>query len=195
MHAHRDVYLKVVEITKEHGSLPPSHFLDYLGHWYGTTQAAAVRRQADTDPRVVSLARLMTEIRDDPTRITRDWFMAHYNDFDQRRGLETWHMRFGGEVGEHVDPANIVLDLETLADTARRVSEFVDRHVAHTDLKPLKISLTFDEVDAAIDGISEMFQKYMLLLTNSQYAFLVPAFQYDWLAIFREPWIKQEGGG
>jgi hypothetical protein len=35
-----------------------------------------------------------------------------------------------------------------------------------------------------------MFQKYTLLLTNSSYAFLVPAFQYDWLAIFREPWIK-----
>jgi hypothetical protein len=61
MHAHRDVYLKVVEITQQHGSLPPSHFFDYLASWYGTTQTAAIRRQADTNPRVVSLARLMTE--------------------------------------------------------------------------------------------------------------------------------------
>jgi hypothetical protein len=93
------------------------------------------------------------------------------------------------------DSDGVEADLETLAATAERVSDHVNRHVAHNDRRPLANPLTFDEVNAAIDGISELFQKYTLLLTNSTYAFLVPAFQYDWLAVFREPWIKEDGDG
>jgi hypothetical protein len=193
MHAHQDMYREVGKIVSDHGSLPASHFFDYLAAWYGTTQAAAVRRQADIDPRVVSLARLLKEIAGDAGRLTREWFLAHYAALDERHGVQGWNERFGGDIGEHLDPKIVEDDLSSLRAAADRVSSYVDKHVAHADQKPLKDPITFEDLNDAIDGISEYFRKYTLLLTQSSWATLVPVPQYDWKAIFREPWIKPEG--
>jgi hypothetical protein len=38
-----------------------------------------------------------------------------------------------------------------------------------------------------------MFKRYVLLLTASSYAQLVPVAQEPWEAIFDEPWIVQGG--
>jgi hypothetical protein len=66
----------------------------------------------------------------------------------------------------------------------------VDKHLAHTDKKPMASPATFAELHSAIGAINLQFEKYVLLLTVSSYSTLVPIPQYDWLAIFREPWIR-----
>jgi hypothetical protein len=48
-----------------------------------------------------------------------------------------------------------------------------------------------DEVDHAIDVIGDIFTRYYSLFTASGMAFLEPAIQHDWLAPFREPWIRR----
>jgi hypothetical protein len=193
MHSHRDVFRNVGEIVDDHGSLPPSHFFSYLTDWYASTQATAVRRQADTHPQVESLGRLLKEIRDDPGRLTRDRFVDQYDTLNARRGREAWDEKFGGEVGTHVDPGIVAAGLDALVSAADRVKQHVDKHVAHADEDPLSEPLTFEELNAAIDGISDLFEKYSLLLTASSWATLVPVMQYDWKAVFRVPWIKPEG--
>jgi hypothetical protein len=47
-----------------------------------------------------------------------------------------------------------------------------------------------DEIDHAIDLIGEIFTRYASLLTASGWALLEPAIQHDWLAPFRQPWIR-----
>ena len=64
---------------------------------------------------------------------------------------------------------------------------------SHTDEKPLKTLPTFEDLNTAIDGIGELFNKYTLLLTQSTWGTLVPVVQFDWQAVFREPWIKPGG--
>src|SRR5262249_33644783 len=102
---HREVYRRVVEITQNRRPhLPASHFFDQFSSTYATSQAAAVRRQADRDPRVISLARLFVEIRDDPRRLSRERFVSQYDVERQARADQTFSELFAGKVNEYVDP-------------------------------------------------------------------------------------------
>jgi hypothetical protein len=191
MNNHRAIYQDLGRITKEHGALPPSQFFNFLADTYGATQAIAVRRQAEVDPRVVSLGVLLHEIAGDPERLSREWYLSHYDSYARRdRGEPEWVERFGGEIGDHVDPDLVRSDLEELRRGTARTKDLVDKHLAHTDKKPIASPPTFAELHSAIDAINLQFEKYVLLLTVSSYATLVPIPQYDWLAIFRQPWIR-----
>ena len=78
------------------------------------------------------------------------------------------------------------------------MKKYVGKHIAHSeDPGPPKdpgsappTTLTVDEVDHAIDIIGEIFTRYASLLTASGWAFLEPVIQHDWLAPFREAWIR-----
>jgi hypothetical protein len=39
--------------------------------------------------------------------------------------------------------------------------------------------------------IGEIFRKYALLFTAASYITLEPVIQENWLAVFREPWIRE----
>lgn len=57
MHLHRHTFSEVRGIVESNTDLPDSYFFEYLTDTYATTQAVAVRRQADNTPRVVTLGR------------------------------------------------------------------------------------------------------------------------------------------
>jgi hypothetical protein len=143
---------------------------------------------------VISLGVLLNEIAGDPQRLSRDRFLSHYDSIARREAEQVWAERFGGSVGVHVDPDLVRADLDELRRGTARTKDLVDRHLAHTDKKPLANPLTFAELNDAIDAINAQFEKYVLLLTVSGYATLIPEPQNDWLAIFRQPWIKEEDG-
>jgi AbiU2 len=191
MNNQRAIYEEVGRIVKENGELPPSHFFNFLRDTYGATQALAVRRQAEVGTRVISLATLLAEIAGDPERLSREWFLSHYDSYARAEvGVPVWAEKFGGNVGDHVDPDLVRADLGELRGGTAKTKDLVDKHLAHTDKKPLKNPPTFKELHDAVETVNKQFQKYVLLLTVSSYATLVPVAQYDWLAIFREPWIR-----
>lgn len=193
MHHQQAVYRRVAEIvnTRE-PKLPGSLYFDYLRDTYATSQAAAVRRQAEQSSRVVSLRRLLDEIAAEPERLTRQRFVGAWPPEDQARGHETFTNRFAGDVGDQLDPQIVAGDIERVETEAKSVVDHVDQYVAHTDEKPVAELATFEELNAAIDALGELFRKYALLLTGSSYATLVPVPQHNWQAIFEHPWIVKE---
>jgi hypothetical protein len=196
LHHNRDVYRTVGRIVDEHGDLPPSLFFNYAQQTYAVTQSAAIRRQAEVNPaRVVSLASLLAEISAEPERLTRERFVALYEDPDphfRRLGEATFDERFAGEAGDHIDPKIVEADLRELRAASESVERYVDRNIAHTDRQRLKTLTTFGEIDKAIDVIGEIFKKYALLFTASSWATLEPVAQHDWLAIFQQAWIRAD---
>jgi hypothetical protein len=78
----------------------------------------------------------------------------------------------------------------TLTAGAVKVKDYVDEHLAHSDAGPRADLPTFNDLDAAIDRIGDLFKKYVNLLTASSYYSLVPVIQHDWEAIFRQPSIR-----
>ncbi len=165
--------------------------LYFLADTYAATQAVAVRRQAEVGPRVISLGVLLHEIAGDPERLSRERYLSHYDSYARRaQGEPEWAERFAGDVGDYVDPDLVRADLEELRNGTARTKDLVDKHLAHADKDGLSNPPTFGELHSAIDAINEQFKKYVLLLTVSSYATLIPVPQYDWLAVFRQPWIK-----
>jgi hypothetical protein len=192
MNLHRSCYRELVDLAQKK-ALPDSYFWEYLQDTYSTTQAIAIRRQAETSSRVRTLGRLIAEAQEDANRLTREWWVGLWHDIDEpstRQFAEgAFNQQFGGAIGDHLDPSTAQQDLDLLADNASKVNSYVDQHVAHADARAATTVPTFADVDAVIDTIGDLFTKYANLLTASTWGTLVPVFQHDWLAPFRVPWL------
>ena len=172
----------------------PSAFWDFYGENYGAAQGIAVRRQADTNRRACSLGLLIKEIRENAERLTRDDYIGLLG---ERSGEELMvqRMRAGFDrlagPGQHLDRQIPDRDLAALQRSARDVRVYVDEHLAHDMAQPrVAPSLTFADMHAAIDSISELFKKYAVLLTGAWWAELEPVIQGDWKAIFEVAWLR-----
>src|SRR5207244_3447454 len=74
VYAYRDTFNELIRIAADNEQLPDSYFWDFLRGTYAASQAVAVRRQADVNPRTITLGRLLTEIASDATRFTRQFW-------------------------------------------------------------------------------------------------------------------------
>jgi hypothetical protein len=193
MNLHRHVWQEVGEIIEANGSLGESYWFEFSSHTYATTQAIAIRRQADTSPRVIALGRLLTEIADNAELLTRAWWIGLWTNPDMvDHGIATagFTKQFAPDGGEHLDPAVPAADLAELTRVAEAVKRYVDQHVAHNDAMPIPGLPTYKDLDDNIDLIGKLFAKYANLLTAAVWPILVPAIQHNWKAIFTQPWIK-----
>jgi hypothetical protein len=196
LHLHRYTWQEVARLLRTFGDkLPASYYWRYMRDSYVVMQSVAVRRHADTDPRVISLGRLLKEISGEPDRITRQVIAGIWKPKDAwaERDLDRAMTEWAGTGGTHLDPSIPLADLDTLTAAASKISDYVDRHLAHSDSKPVPSTdlPSLDEMHAAIDVIGELFRKYYTLLTGADMAFLVPVLRHDWLAIFGQPWIPE----
>jgi AbiU2 len=195
MHLHRETWRTLERTVAGNEALPESYWWEFLHDTYAASQAMAVRRQADTHRDVASLGKLIQEIRDDPTRISREFWVGLWDTADPVE-LQTadaqWQSAFGASL--HVDPEIAASDFALLVATASGVKAYVDEQVAHADASAASasITLTLKDVHDAIDVIGELFRKYYTLLTASSMATLVPIIEHDWTAVFRVPWTKPE---
>jgi AbiU2 len=216
MHLERFAWKRMEEIARENPDLngTESYLWEFLFDIYAKTQAAAVRRQADTDPQAASLGRLIWEVEKTPDLLTRDWWIGLWKEAEddaywKQVAEKAWADQFAGTVGDHMDPAVAAADLAKLRDGSRKVKEYVDQNVAHLDARTLPggggappdapkrkgSELTLNEVHDAIDLIGDLFKKYGNLLTAAAWADLTPAIQHDWEAVFRVPWIRPRERG
>jgi hypothetical protein len=197
MFLQRYAWLEVGKILEDNaGALPDSYWWEFMQDTYGTTQAVAVRRQADTHPDVASLGKLIEEIRGDASRITREFWLGLWDVGDdqiKRHVAErAWEEHYAGNVGAHLDAAIPTADLDALTEGAANVKRYVDKHVAHAEAVPAGVTLTFEELHAAVDVIGDLFKKYSNLLTAGSYVQLEPVIQYDWKAAFTMPWLRAD---
>jgi hypothetical protein len=198
MHLQRDAYRKVADILGANADdLPDSYWWEFMRDTYATTQAVAVRRQADTHPDVASLGKLIEQVRDDPVRITREFWLGLWNHddndpFSVTLAERAWADHYGGNVGEHLDPSIPAADFDKLTAAASSVKTYVDQHVAHADAAVVSanVTLTLTEVHDAVEVIGDLFRRYYTLFTAADMALLVPVIQHDWMAAFRVPWMR-----
>lgn len=192
-----------------------SYLWEFLFDTYATTQASAVRRQADIGERAASLGRLIFEMGNSSHLLTREWWISlwregHDDTYWQRIAEDAWAKEFGGKVGVHLDPAIPIADLQSLQQGLRSTKEFVDRNVAHLDARSIATrkepptptppdaptrrgaDLTLNQVHDAIDLTGGLFRKYGNLITAASWGDLTPALQHDWEAVFRIPWIDED---
>lgn len=184
----RSVWRGVDEILRKNPDLPPSHYFTFQALNYATTEAVAVRRQAEVDPRVVTLGRLIDEISSNPSVMSRQRHVALYPWGMQHLGDDFFNA--WAEPGtDHVDPATVLGDLDGMRGQIRR---YVDKRIAHAEKRrPKDVPVTFDDLDRAIDALGETFRKYSTLVRAVDRVDMVPVPQYDWVAPFRIAWLTE----
>jgi hypothetical protein len=163
----------------------PSVFYSVWGSTFARSALVGLRRQVDEDHRVASLARLLQEIRRAPHVISRDRFVSLYilKD-DGHRDFDI----LTEEGAREVDPHRVQDDLSRLRRSTAGLERFATQRVAHFDLEASPRIPTYAELDAALDLLEELSNRYRGLLL-AEAGSLTPTINYDWKAIFREPWI------
>lgn len=168
----------------------PGHFFDTMAGWYTVNQSVGIRRQLDQGDDVATLARLLASIQKHPAVMSRERYIAHHG-----KNLPPNHIdheefdRFAGAGGPHVDPKIVEADLVELAAVAGPVKKYVNKHLAHFDDKHPGVTATYGDLDASLDRLEALLEKYLQLFRCECHLSIVPTFQYDWQSVFRVPWL------
>ena len=195
LHQQRVVWDGMQQVIQQNDDLPRASVLwEYLFDTYTAAQAAAVRRLAETDDRVISLGQLLRQMSaGDQGAVTREWWTsgwpAQWN--RQQEGDEIFDGLAG--VGAVAFPAQTALgDLDRLNASAVKVKGWVDRYVAHIDKLGLDLGQapSVGELHEAIDLIRSLYVRYARLLTRTPGARSELALDLsNWRDPLKRPWI------
>lgn len=177
---------------------PRFTFLWEARRWYLVFASMAVRRQCDRGRQLVSLAQLLSEVKDNPGCFNRELFVKHVRtvykenaDPDSEYEVvnltwEKWRNPMTGSFSiERVES-----DLEELRAACSKLVAFAGSTIAHTSKKAIerKFNLTFDDLDRAIDMLETLALAYRGLVTGIGGYSLVPTPQHNWFEQFSFPW-------
>jgi len=186
---YRDIFWNVQELIKNNQAIQkPSSFYWYLGDTYISHVAIAIRRQVKIDKQSISFARLLNEIAGDPKHVSRKYFTDLYKGSNAEHRADSDFDRFSGKGKDFISSDMVLSDLSTLQKTAKKIEKFADKRIAHIDKSKPKIIPTFQDVDDCIDILDKLYVKYHLVFHASASSSLMPTYQYDWMAIFDDPW-------
>ena len=162
------VFKRLIEIVKANPQIgnEDNLFWDYLTANFGAGLVLGVARQVDDRPEVISLRKLLRDIKENASVMTRLWFieqyaergMVHFGDphFTERFGLKP-----------EIDTAIVEKDIADLVAATKKVEMFRHTRIAHKNVdKTFVIDLNFGEIEVALKVVEELVIKYQLLLTK-----------------------------
>lgn len=198
LHFYRKMYRDVGSMVKANPAIrKPNAFYKFVANGYVALTLIIVRRQVAERKDSISLARLLSDISEHPTELSRQ----HYHKLCAGRGfgsaqIDRSFQHAVGETGrDFINLASVLNDLTTLKDVTKLLHKYTDKRVAHIDVRTWTQSMpTFGDLDAAIDTLARVCRKYSVLLRAEQIPSFEPIIQHDWQAVFRVPWIPDETG-
>jgi hypothetical protein len=183
---------EVQRMIAENAKLQVSNsFYRYFTSSYVSHVVMGLRRQIKTDAQSISLALLLRELTETPHLLTRAYYVSLYEGSTVEHFADRHFNQFAASGDVHVDPSRIAADLQKLRDASARCEEFADKRLAHRDKCDPKALPTYNEVDACIDLLDELYVKYHLLFHAKSMVTLLPTAQCNWTEIFRIPWIEK----
>jgi hypothetical protein len=186
----RNIFWEVQNIIKNNPKIQkPSSFYEFLGSTYVISALMGVRRQIKINKDSISFAKLLKEICATPEILSRDRFVVLYKGSAVEHLANRHFDKFAGKVGSHIDPDLVRLKLKELKIKAWKCEKFADQRIAHFDKRANKNIPTFKDLDDCIDFLEELIKMCYLLFRAVSLTSILPVYQYDWKAIFREPWL------
>ena len=119
----------------------------------------------------VSLRRLLEELAESPTVVSRAWTRERYKEplpgghvYDPEMAhflADKTYKKYADASGDYLDPMLIRPDLSKLSESTRAVVQYADRAIAHDDAGGVRLDspLTFDGLDTAIFVLDELVRK------------------------------------
>jgi hypothetical protein len=137
---------------------------NWLADLYYRDAALGIRRMVDGDRRTGSFKRLLQKLAEDPKFLTEEWFLggstgARREELAAAFRENADNLRFG-----HLNPAVPRADLAALADRTAGIKCWVDQHITHAQLDPHSTQPPPSDIDAALDLLAGLLEKYTPLL-------------------------------
>lgn len=169
-------------IDKNHGGI----FRNFIRECYGCYIAVGVRRlvKPSSDKNSITLIRLLEQIKNCSNQFTYKFYLEMYP-INDREWQKSVFNNFSDD-GIIISESKIKTDIEELEEISKKVCDFVDRRIAHTDKKASN-NITFKDITDPLEPMEKVFCKYYLLLTGWSALSLTPAIQYNWKQIFKVP--------
>jgi len=186
----KDVFWSVQRLIKANPAVQtPSIFYWYMGNTYVAYALTGIRRQVKTQKDSIAFKQLLTEITQEPGKISRSYYRSLYAHPDTAHFADSHFDRFCAVPGDpHISASMVKADLDKLAASAATCEELADKRIAHRDKRPPSAVPTFKQADNAIDTLHELCLKYRLILLADCQTTLLPTYQYDWQQIFDHAW-------
>ncbi len=189
------IFWQVQEIIKANPKIQKeSYFYGWMGRLFARDMLIRIRRQIDLRTNDISLARLLFEIAERPDVLNWKKFESLYrgstvkfnawSDFKKFYGWKKYIRK------KHINPAMVRSDLRKVKHEINKLKKYTDKKVAHWSNIPTRKILTFESLESPLKTMEKLMIKYQLIFNANNYSSLMPTFQYDWEAIFREPWIE-----
>ena len=188
----KHIFWKLGDIVKNNPKIQkPNSFYKFAGETYFVYAVMGIRRQIKPHKDSVSFAGLLQEIIEMPCVLSRKRFVALY---ERAAQFEANHdfTEFAQGNAEHIDPNKVQQDLDKLKKLGREVVPFADERIAHYDKQLVENVPSFGELDACIDFLAELTEKYWLLFKAETIEMLVMPIVDCWEEIFRQPWIPPD---
>ncbi len=190
------IFKRLVEIVGSNPKINADNlFWDHLRASFGAYMVLGITQQVDERTEVISLLKLLEDIKTNPNVITRDWFADQYeaNGLPRQVGKQHFAEHFGSKL--EVDATIVAQDIQELKSATAKVARFRHTRIAHKNAdERFVIDLNFSEVEQALEKIEKLVIKYQLLLNQSGYEALMPTITYNWESIFKVPWIEERWG-
>jgi hypothetical protein len=203
LHHRRQIHDEFMAMLDAQDHPDTSIFQDAFHRMYIESQVLAIRRQADSDSRTLSLRRLIGQLEQHRKDFTRSWYVGRWmrdrdpNSKDPReRHLARFHLeqanaafdKFTDEPGaEHLGGRRLQDDRDELEAMTDKVVRYANAVVAHVERNPEDVEVTYDDFNNAIDHLGEMLRRYFLLIDQGGLLSATPTIQGDWKGPFRRP--------
>ncbi len=195
----RRVYRLIRDMVLRNPALPKESVVyDWINTGYVYTAAMTVRRLVDLRKGTISLRRLLERIAARPAGITRAWFVDKYD--PRLRGILPGQDRSSadrdfdeltGACGSQASADVVKADREILCQAAETIKRYTDEHIAHHSAKPTAPPPTHTDLDAAIDTIAQIADRYARLLMMG--GVMEPMVPEAMEAVFQVPWDPEAG--
>jgi hypothetical protein len=163
-------------------------FQGWLGDTYVDSVVIRIRRLVDRERNVVSLWRLLEQIRKEHTRFTRVWFKGLWS-LDFQDVAEQRFDMLAGTGARVLSASSVSLKQQELSAALGHVEEFANAHVAHRSATPNTAATRFADLRESLAVAFRVFNWCALLIEASTWTSAVPEIQSNWTAVFREPWL------
>lgn len=189
----QSIFWEVQKMIKANSDLhKPSSFYRYLGDTYVAYATIGIRRQIKGSKQSISFARLLHELSETPSVLSRKYYTSLYNGSAVEDLADRDFDKFCGPNQSHISQDMVRADLTELVRVASIVEEFADKRIAHHDKTPPKVLPKFHEVDDCLGLLDKLYVKYHLAFHASSMPTVRPVYQYDWQEIFEVPWLVRE---
>lgn len=162
---------------------------------YVNTQCTGIRRECDYDGRTSSLVRCLQRLTENPRMANRARFEAHVmsnadiaDEFKESRKRGFDYFALTPETG-CLDQDRIEADIAKLHTAAETTRYYTNKIIAHREPTTEKITLSWTDLDRALNTVGEVFKKYYRLRNSGT---ILGAITIDlplgWETPFRSAW-------